>query len=470
MLFRPAVLAAALASALALGACVAQEQSSDSPWEGKTTSQSNGGAGKLQAGACPAAPAYPKPRSDRPRYALSVHIPAGREPVRGRVSVTFRPNRPTARLVFRLWPNGPRQARSGAHLAVGPVTVDGRRVAKSAPDPTTLVVDPGRHLGPGDRLTVRMPWSLDVPGPTLDRIARRGSSLRLGSFFPLLAWDPDSGWLTDPPTSSLAESSASPTADFDVTVETPAGVGVLATGRPVAPHRFAARAVRDFAIAAGRFRLAARTLDLGRPVRVTVGVDDHLDGSPRPWLRRVSDALLQLSRRYGPYPWPTFGLAIQPDLGGAGIEYPNLVFQGPLSLANATSHEAGHQWFYSLVGNDQASDPWLDESLASWVGSRQDGTQGFFRSVRVPKVAKHHLGAGMTYWDRFSEETYFRGVYAQGVQALAKLGPSARVDCALRLYAAENAYSIARPDDLVDALTSVFPDARRALASYGVRG
>ena len=29
-------------------------------------------------------------------------------------------------------------------------------------------------------------------------------------------------------------------------------------------------------------------------------------------------------------------------------------------------HEIAHQWWYSLVGNDHALEPWLDESLATY--------------------------------------------------------------------------------------------------------
>lgn len=32
-------------------------------------------------------------------------------------------------------------------------------------------------------------------------------------------------------------------------------------------------------------------------------------------------------------------------------------------------HELSHQWFYSLVGNDQALEPWLDESIATYSES-----------------------------------------------------------------------------------------------------
>ena len=49
------------------------------------------------------------------------------------------------------------------------------------------------------------------------------------------------------------------------------------------------------------------------------------------------------------------------------------------------------------------------------------------------------------------------------------LGKPDAVDCALRIYVARNAYRIARPDDLLNALDTVFPNARDVLARYGAR-
>lgn len=36
------------------------------------------------------------------------------------------------------------------------------------------------------------------------------------------------------------------------------------------------------------------------------------------------------------------------------------------NLTILTPHELSHQWFYSLIGNDQAKEPWLDEALATY--------------------------------------------------------------------------------------------------------
>ena len=37
------------------------------------------------------------------------------------------------------------------------------------------------------------------------------------------------------------------------------------------------------------------------------------------------------------------------------------------NLTILTPHELSHQWFYSLIGNNSAKEPWLDESLATYM-------------------------------------------------------------------------------------------------------
>src|SRR5262249_56515157 len=100
---------------------------------------------------------------------------------------------------------------------------------------------------------VRFNWGLRVQRGHLIRIGRFGSGLRLGTFLPLLAWDDRRGWLTDPPVRILGETAATPAADFDLHVDAPAGYRILATGAPLGGGRFRARAVRDVALAVGRF-------------------------------------------------------------------------------------------------------------------------------------------------------------------------------------------------------------------------
>jgi hypothetical protein len=410
----------------------------------------------------------PRPDPDRPRYRLRIVLRPEHGLVQGRLRVAFTPDLATDELVFRLWPNGPRQSRAGTRLEVGRVESDGRPLDTRLSGPTTLEVDPGPRLQPGDTIEVTLPWRLELPGPSFDRISADGTSLRLGSFFPLLAWQPGAGWLRDPPSMSLAETSTSPVADFDVALRLPPGIEALASGREVSPGRWRAQAVRDFALATGRFDTATATARAPQPVRVTVGVDGAVGESPEPYRNAVVRALEALAKRYGPYPWPSFNLAITPWLAHAGIEYPGLVMQGEGTLGVVTNHEVAHQWFYSLVGSNPAREPWLDEGLTTYAQSRIDSQLGLFAFEPVPRAARNRLGAGMPYWDGH-QDAYFQGVYAQGVKALAAVGPPRDVDCGLRRYVGANAYSIADSSDLIRALEAEVEGAGRTLERFGVR-
>jgi hypothetical protein len=130
--------------------------------------------------------------------------------------------------VFRLWPNNPHFQRAGAKLETGPpVDPSGRELVSSHPNPTTLEVRPAGTLAAGQAVEVNLPWTLTLPSFSVtDRISVQAGTLRLGSFFPLLAWQPGVGWATDPPASGLGEASTSPTADFDVSVTAPRGLDI----------------------------------------------------------------------------------------------------------------------------------------------------------------------------------------------------------------------------------------------------
>ena len=419
----------------------------------------------LAAAAC-AVPPTAQPRADRPRYALDVRVAPSFRKVSGTVDVRFTPNRPTDRLVFRLWPNAARERREGTRLDVTDVTSPNGDFRTLRPDPTTLVVRVG-NLAAGATVRVRVGWSLRVPLARLDRISHFRGGVRLGSFFPILAWDPRRGWVTDPPARILGESSTTPAADFDVRVHTPPGTTALVSGVPAGAGRWRAHAVRDVAVAVARFRIFTATAHAPDAVQVRVGVPRGATADRRTLMGVAVRALEHLSSRYGPYPWPRYTIVYAPDLTAGGIEYPTLSFIGGRRyLRVVVDHETAHQWFYSLVGNDEARDPWLDETLATWSQQRLDG------SIRPPwsglsAGARRHVGEPMSYWTRFPH-AYFWGVYEEGANALRSLRDDESVDCALRAYAARQAYGIAQPSDLLDELNRVIPGAEQRLRAWGI--
>jgi hypothetical protein len=406
----------------------------------------------VAAVACPQVPPRVEPRADRPRYVVEVDAARPFRAVSGELRAVFTPNRPIERLVFRTW--------AGSNVSVEHVTSTGVQLRVSRPNPTTLSVPLERTVAAGSSVTVSLSWTFVLPETHFDRNARFGDGVRLGTFLPLLAWDPRRGWITEPRSSSLAESAATPASDFDLRVRAPDDLRVVATGVEVATQHFQARAVRDIALAVGPFQLAS-TVERGVKLQIaSVGAPGNIR------LDLVRRAMRNLVARYGAYPWKTYTVVVPPDLARVGIEYPMLTYIGRSKLPKLfVDHETAHQWFYALVGNDQWRDPWLDETLATWaqtrVGSREPPTR------RVPPGARRHVGSPMSYWDR-QGNSYFYGVYGEGVRALRSLGNDNAVDCALRRYVARRAYTLAQPGDLLAELNRVIPGAERRLRAWGI--
>ena len=407
------------------------------------------------------------PSTSKLRYDIDLDLNTRTGGVRGRSVIRFTPDLDITELVVRLWPNGGVRDATAPSMNIASTEVNAAVATFSQPDPTTVVIAVPGGVASGREVELTLAWTLGVPGPRNDRLSRNSASLRYGSFLPVLPWEPGVGWNRTPPTSGQAEASMTPTADWRVSVHLSTAKQIVATGTEDGHHTWTATGTRDWAMVVGTFKQVSAPIMLGQHnVAVTVAVQQGLSDDPSAYMARVMIALKLFSTLYGPYPWSTYTLALTPGLKG-GIEYPTLVMQGPGTIGRTTPHEVAHQWFYSLVGNDQGRDPWLDEGLASWAESRAEATLSTFQSRPLPADATGHLGAPMAYWDAH-RSSYYRGVYVQAVDALAALGPTTQVDCALQRYVATNAYGVATPSDLVSALSDEFPNAIAVLTRYGV--
>jgi hypothetical protein len=396
-------------------------------------------------------------------YEVDAKYDATANTVSGDMVANFTPDKDTDRVVMRLWPNGPDSASHGGKIQLSAASVDAVPHELQLANATTAFTE--APLKADKKIRFRVHFTITLPRGTDDRLSRIGDTVRLGSWLPLLPWEPEVGWALDPPTSAFAEASLSVHANFDVRLSVPEGLQVAASGTDVGGYHFRLDGAPDWAAVIGKFTGVHGS---SSEFPITVSIEQSMSDAPAPYLARVEASLRELAKRYGAYPWPAFNLVLTPGMHG-GIEYPGLVMQGPNTNARTTPHEVAHQWFYGLVGNDQGRDPWLDEGLATWAEGQINGSYSEFRSRSIPGDARNHLGEPMTFWDAH-EGSYYRGVYVQGLQALAALGVSpAAVDCALARYVAANAHRVATPKALADALATVAPDAASVLARYGAQ-
>jgi len=96
------------------------------------------------------------------------------------------------------------------------------------------------------------------------------------------------------------------------------------------------------------------------------------------------DAIAAFTEYFGGYVYRELDV-VETHTTAGGIEYPGLIVvadrlwatQDNLFFQVVVVHEVAHQWWYSLVGNDQVRYPWLDESLTNYsVALYYDYIQG----------------------------------------------------------------------------------------------
>ncbi len=173
---------------------------------------------------------------------------------------------------------------------------------------------------------------------------------------------------------------------------------------------FVAHNVRDFNFTAARdYQLRIGTSLDGR-TSIRVYTRTLSASTIMTWARTALD---RYSRQVGQYPYPT--LVVAESSGAYAMESPALVWL-PANYATykipfVLSHEIAHQWFYGVVGNDQTTDPFLDEAMAEFLARSWFG-------FRASNCATRRLDLSMY---AYTPSCYYEQVYVQGSAFLNKL-------------------------------------------------
>ncbi|MFC4554911.1 M1 family aminopeptidase [Georgenia faecalis] len=430
--------------------------------------------GVLVLGGCVPLSGWPPPDPARPVVDLRFDVAQDLRSVVGREHIDFTPDLRVCELVFRAWPNKPATARAGNALEVTEVRVDGTTVAPvvrpaGAPDghPGTLIEVPlPACVDAGATVRAELSFTLTLGEGTDERMGAGTDVAWFATAFPLLAWERGHGWSTDPAVVVVGETAISETFDLrSLEVAAPSEYAVMGTGAPMGEvpdavagttvHRFADPAVRDVSITVGRLEVVHREVDgvrvhVGAPVGATTTAVSR-------WADRVMRSVRDVAEHLGPFPYSDLWVSVLPQQT-SGIEVTGAIQLGDLDLDEdrwVVTHEVAHMWFYGLVGNDQGTDPWLDEAFATFAQVLADGSADVPGAPVAPALTGR-VGAPMDYWEgcRRPSDAYVAGVYTAGGVALveARRGAGAGdFDAALRAYLARNAHQIAVPADVEEA-------------------
>jgi len=238
---------------------------------------------------------------------------------------------------------------------------------------------------PGETIQLSLDYEINIPplltseefGPNPFGFTSRQTNLT--DWYPFVPpYIDGEGWLVHNPW-YYGEHLVYPIADFDVTlqlVNAPANTIIAASALDLGDgnlHHYQLEGARNFVWSVSpEYRLSQEVvgdttvLGYAFPYDVVPGVAAF---------KTTVEALTLYNRLFGPYPFDSMTV-VQADFDH-GMEYSGLyflskafynIYDGTPStyLIAIAAHETAHQWWYGLVGNDQALEPWLDEALCTY--------------------------------------------------------------------------------------------------------
>lgn len=272
---------------------------------------------------------------------------------------------------------------------------------QNADDRTLVAADLPDGIAPGEIVRLHVAWTAQVPRP----VARTGA---IGDYFFLAHWFPKMGVFEgDGWNARQFFANTEFFADFgryDVRLTVPSGWVVGATGREVsradqgatATHRYVQEDVHDFA-----WTTSPHFLEFTQPfehpslppVTMRLLLQPEHRGQEARHFAATAAALAHYGEWYGAYPYPHITI-VDPawQSRSGGMEYPTLFTAGTRWLAPAGSntpeavivHEAGHQFWYGIVANNEVTDAWMDEGLNTFSAARVEDV-AFSPNYRVER-------------------------------------------------------------------------------------
>jgi len=321
------------------------------------------------------------------QYRIEIDIPADYQTIAGREEALYT-NRETQTLeevYFRLFPNV-----NGGGIRVENVRVNGeaaQTTLESANSAMKVVLN--EPLDQGQQVLFQLNFSLEIPremGGNYGLFGYFDQILVLDLFYPAIPAFDDNGWYKETP-SRNGDLSYYDASFYLVRVKAPAALVLATSGVEIAQTEEDGQQVREYALGPGRdfsvagselFTVASR--QVGDTLLNSYALPDETDAQNLA-LKTAQNALQIFGKRFGSYEYSEFDVIATPMRAG-GVEYAGAVWinqqyfdlsssysgmPAATLLESVIAHEAGHQWFYNTVGNDQAHEAWLDEALVQYI-------------------------------------------------------------------------------------------------------
>ncbi len=243
-------------------------------------------------------------------------------------------------------------------------------------------------VGPGETISLEIQWETKVPRP-FSRTGVRGDYYFLAQWFPKIGvFEPDGAWNCHQfiQTEFYADFGV-----YDVKMTVPTGWILGATGREIerndngdgsTTHRYYQEDVHDFTwVTTPHFTVHTQRFedpDLPPVEMRLLLMPDHAGKRDR-YFAATASALKRYGSWWGAYPYGHVTV-VDPAYRSrsGGMEYPTFFTGGTRWLSppemrspeSVTIHEAGHQFWYGIMANNEFEYAWLDEGFNTYSTTR----------------------------------------------------------------------------------------------------
>ena len=238
-------------------------------------------------------------------------------------------------------------------------------------DKNVLTVTLCEELFPNERAEVEIEYEIKLA----DVIARTGvnaKTVNLADFFPILCGITD-GAFYECVYFSTGDPYFADIADFRVSISCDEKYVVATGGELLRESSDGGRKRAEYSLKNARSFTAVLSEDYrvlkGEYKDTAVNYYYYMDATPEESLKAAVNALTLFSALFGEYPYKNFTVCETEFIQG-GMEFSALVYISdalePAAYREVIAHETAHQWWQTVVGNNEIEHPFLDEGLAEY--------------------------------------------------------------------------------------------------------
>ena len=260
----------------------------------------------------------------------------------------------------------------------------GEQVSDYAFDLGQILIPLQEPLHPGERINLSLSYELNIPSPDSSYYGRpvpfgyTPRQTNMVDWYPFIPPHiPGEGWLAHQ-AGAFGEHLVYEVADFEVDIQLVGNTKDLVIAASAAEeidgewHRYRHETARNFAWSVSHMYEVTSTT-VGQVTVLGYAFPMHAAAGERT-LQATAESLALYNQIYTPYPRETLSVVEADFLDGMEFDglyflsngFYNLYSGKPDDYLTAiAAHETAHQWWYALVGNDQALEPWLDEALCT---------------------------------------------------------------------------------------------------------